>query len=150
MTITIDSSALATLTDLASLTGTPLTAALAVGLVGPGRGSLLAWYQCRPHPVANLAPLRHALALERDYAELVASFDAVAAPRYGGPVLDVQPLAARFGVDRVLCLLVQEARGAVRGGRDYDDVDVRTLDDLLARFDRLRLQIGAPAGYGRG
>lgn len=95
---------------------------------------------------------RHAIEMEEHYSNTLLSFDHNRPPYYGArPIaINLHRVAAELGVDRVLCLVTQNASGSVNAVRDYDGLEVTLLEAANLQFKRfLEILDGLLAAHRR-
>lgn len=127
----------------------PVRAMFAAGLVGNESEALFVWLDLSQASGANLAPLRHALALEGAFLDSVTNFASATPPRFPPhPPLDITPLSAAIHCDRPLCVLIQCSGGAIRAGRDYSGIDVVHLEELAGQIERITEHMGGELAWG--
>lgn len=103
-----------------------------------GNGAVAAFI-VSPDPGREEA-LRHAIDMEISYSDSELSFDDAPPPYYGvnGLSIDFDEAASVIGVDRVLCLVIQEDNGRVNAVRDYDGLEVTMLEAVKTQLVTFR------------
>ena len=118
------------------LAGIPVNALAMVCTVGSGDYAAVAAFIT---PKQAKPAFWHAIEMEWAYSTTLLGFEDGAPPYYGGGnAIPIKPdqAAVLIGVDRVLCLVVQEEEGKISVTRDYDGLEVTLLESASEQLRR--------------